>query len=36
MTITVLQQRRAERMAAVRPDEEVDAPAALAAGNARG
>jgi len=36
MTITVLQQRRAERMAAVRPDEEVAPPAALAAGNARG
>ena len=36
MVLTVWQQRRAERMAAMRPDEEVAAPAALAAGNARG
>ena len=36
MVLTVWQQRRAERMAAVRPDDEVAAPAALAAGNARG
>ena len=36
MILTVWQQRRAERMAAVRPDEEVAAPVALAAGNARG
>jgi spermidine/putrescine transport system permease protein len=36
MMLTVWQQRRAERLAAVRPDEEVDVPAALAAGNARG
>lgn len=36
MVLTVWQQRRAERMAAVRPGDEVAAPAALAAGNARG
>ena len=36
MTLTVLQQRRAERMAATRPEEEVATPAALAAGNVRG
>jgi spermidine/putrescine transport system permease protein len=36
MMLTVWQQRRAERLAAVRPEEETAAPAALAAGNARG
>jgi len=36
MALTVWQQRRAERMAAVQPEEDVAAPTALAAGNARG
>jgi spermidine/putrescine transport system permease protein len=36
MVLTVWQQRRAEQMAAVRPDDEVAAPVALGAGNVRG